>query len=313
MTTHTANRIAAIVGFLISITAAHAQILFQSNLDTGTGWTVLQEATPSSLATFGFDYSALGIPASPNGGGSTIGLRLAANANGTIQAITAATTATFSGQFRVTVDFWGNTNGPLPAGGTGSTEYIGGGVGFSGTAPRKGASMLTSMEGGAATDWRLDKDAASQTLASGFYNGAITSLDVTSTTSANPSFFFTGPFPGQQAPAIQATTGIALNGCIAFGWHTLSILADANAGTAEFTVDSTLIGTLNQSTGALSIAGSGSLTLLDSFTSISSADLAADKVFAVFDHYQVVAVPEPAGVCLLGFAGMPVLLRRRRS
>ena len=184
------QRFATLCGLIFTTVAAHSQILFQSNLDTNTGWTVLQEAVPSSLANFGFDYSALGIPPSPNGGGTTFGLRLAANANSTIQAITAATTATFSGQFRVTFDFWGNTNGPLPGGGTGSTEHVGGGVGFSGTAPRKGASMLTSIEGGVGStglDWRLDKDAAAQPLSSGFYNPAITSLDVNGTTSAIPA------------------------------------------------------------------------------------------------------------------------------
>jgi hypothetical protein len=169
------------------------------------------------------------------------------------------------------------------------------------------------MEGGATTDWRLDKDAVSQALASGFYNPAITSLDVTSATSSNPSFFFTGPFPGQQAPAIQNTTGTALNGTVAFGWHTMSILADSNAGTAEFTVDSTYIGTLNQSTGALSIAGAGTLTLLDSFTSTSNTDLTADRVFAVFDNYSIVAVPEPTGASLVGLSVGFVLLQRRRN
>jgi hypothetical protein len=313
MKTSTAHRFAVLCGLTLSISAAHGQTLFQSNLDTNTGWTIFQEAAPSSLATFGFDYSTLGIPASPNGGGTTQGLRLAANANGTIQAITAATTATFSGQFRVTFDFWGNTNGPLPAGGTGSTEYLGGGVGFSGTVPRKGASLLTSMEGGAATDWRLDKDAASQPLSTGFYNPGITSLDVTATTSGNPGFYFTTPFPGQQAPAVQGIAGTALNGTIAFGWHTMTILADSNAGTADFTIDSTNIGTLTQATGALSIAGSGTLTLLDSFVSISNSDLAADQVFAVFDNYNVIAVPEPTGgVTLLGALGLLSFRRFRR-
>src|SRR5687767_15128536 len=108
METHSALRITtAAVTLLLSAAASHGQILFQSNLDTNAGWGIYQEATnPSSLATFGYDYSVLGIPPSPNGGGSTLGLRMAANGVGTIQAITAATALTFSGQFRVTFDFW---------------------------------------------------------------------------------------------------------------------------------------------------------------------------------------------------------------
>jgi hypothetical protein len=314
MKAHSIHRAAAVFGLLLSAAASHAQILFQSDLNSSTGWSILQETVPSSLATFGYDYSVLGIPPSPNGGGSTLGLRLAANANGTIQAITATTTATFSGQFKVTFDFWGNTNGPLPGGGTGSTETLGGGVGFSGTAPRKGASMLTTMEGGATIDWRLDKDAAAQALTTGFYNPAITSRDVTAATSSDPSFFFTTPFPGQQAPAVQmalGTTGTALNGTIAFGWHTMTILADSVAGTAQFTVDSSNIGTLTQSGTAVSIAGGGSLTLLDAFTSVSNADLNADLVFAVFDNYKVEVVPEPTASSLLALSAF-LLVRRRR-
>ena len=188
-------------------------------------------------------------------------------------------------------------------------------MGFSGPLPRKGASLITTMEGGSgsvALDWRLDKDASSQSLATGIYNPAITSLDITSTTSANPSFFFNAPFPGQQAPLIQGTTGTALNGTIAFGWHTMTILADSAAGTAQFTVDSTLIGTLTQTGTPVSIAGSGSLTLLDSFTSVSNSDLNADLVFAVFDNYQVEAVPEPASLSLLAVSAF-LFGRLRRS
>ena len=92
----------------------------------------------------------------------------------------------------------------------------------------------------------------------------------------------------------------------------MTILADSNAGTAEFTVDSTYIGTLTQATGALSIAGSGSLTLLDSFASVSSADLATDQVFAVFDNY-LVTVPEPTTATLLGLSSLSLLARRRRN
>jgi hypothetical protein len=270
-----------------------AEVLFESSLDTSAGWTIWQEAAPSSQATFGFDYQPLGIPPAPGGEGSTRGLRLAANGNGSIQAITAATTAPFLGPYLVTVDFWGNTNGPLPAGGPGSTEFLGGGVGFTGFAPRAGASMLVSIEGNStAADWRLDKGFAAQALNTGFYNPAITSLNVTSATSADPNFFFTAPFPGRPAPAAQAgTTGTPFNGTVAFGWHTLTILANVMPGEAEFWVDATLIGKLTQSMLAVPTEGAGSLTLLDPFTSISSSDLNTDPVFALFDNYRVQTVP----------------------
>lgn len=299
------------------IASTQAQVLFSSTLDTSTGWVLAGETVPSSLATFGYDYSVMGIPAAPSGTGTT-GLRMAANANGTIQALTASTTATFTtGQFRITFDFWANTNGPLPGGGTGSTELLGGGVGYSGTTPRAGASLLVSGEGGLTQDYRMDKSAAAQALGAtgALYNPAFTSLNVNAASSATPANPFTAAFPGQSAPAAQSgTTGTALNGTVAFAWHTMTILADVDAGTASFWIDNLSIGTLNQSGTTVSIAGSGSLTILDSAgTSISNADLSADLVFALFDNYKVEAVPEPSGLALLGLTGLTLLSRRRRK
>ena len=295
---------------LAGVGTLHAQVLFTSNLDTNAGWSVVQEAVPSSSATFGFNYSTLGIPASPNGGGSTTGLRMAANTNTTIQAITAATTATFTGNYRVTFDMWGNSAGPFPAGGTGSTEYIGGGVGFSGTSPRAGASLLTTIEGGSATDWRLDKGAAAQAIAvGGPYNPAILSRD-----GGDP--YFSAAFPGQTPPVVQAQVGTVTNGAIGFKWYSMQIDVDGTAGTATFSILNpstnvlTNIGTLTQTGGAVAVTGSGSLTLLDAFTSVSNADLNADMVFAIYDNYRVV-VPEPSSMLLLGLSGLLIGRRRR--
>ena len=106
--------------------------------------------------------------------------------------------------------------------------------------------------------------------------------------------------------------GAALNGTIAFGWHTMTIVADAFTGTAEFTIDSTYIGTLDQRSTPVSIEGSGSLTLLDSFLSVSNSDLTQDLVFAVFDNYKVEAIPEPNIASLLALSVFPLLRRRRR-
>ena len=297
---------------------AHSQVLFTSTLDSSLGWTTVQEAAPSSLATYGYDYSALGIPASPNGGGSTVGLRLAANANGTVQAITAATVATFTGQYRIKFDFYGNSLGAFPTGGTGSTEFIGGGAGFSGAVPRAGASLLTTIEGGSASiDWRLDKGMSTQSVANA-YNPSITTRD-------NSDAFLSAAFAGQTPPAFQQTTfpssqtGTLQNGTTGFKWYVMQIDVDSVLGSAAFSILNpttsavTSIGTLSQTGGAVSVTGSGSLTLLDPFaTSVSNVTLADDLVFALFDNYSVTQVPEPAGASLFGFVGLLCLRRRRR-
>ena len=45
------------------------------------------------------------------------------------------------GPYTVQFDFWINANGPFPAGGRGSTEYVGGAVGFDPAgAPQNGAA-----------------------------------------------------------------------------------------------------------------------------------------------------------------------------
>ena len=312
------HKFTAILIGLAGSGTAQSQVLFTSSLDSTTGWTTVQEAVPSSLATFGYDYSTIGIPASPNGGGSTRGLRLAANSNTTVQVITAATTATFSGNYRVTFDFWGNSVGPFPVGGTGATEYLGGGVGFSGISPRAGASLLMTIEAGSSIDYRLDKAAAPQTVsAGGPYNPAIASRD-------NSDPYFSSAFIGQSPPSAQTTlfpatqTGTIANGGIGFKWYSMQIDVDSILGTATFSVLNpassvlTNIGTLNQTGTAVPVTGSGSLTLLDSFaTSVSNASLTDDLVFAVFDNYRVVQIPEPSSIGLLGLAGLLAKRRRR--
>ena len=89
--------------------SAQAQI-FSSNLDDATGWAVV--ADEDTEYQFGFDYSPFGIPAAPNGSGTT-GLRMAANMvePGAAAAISAyPTDLNLTGQYRVEVDMWLNYN-----------------------------------------------------------------------------------------------------------------------------------------------------------------------------------------------------------
>ena len=72
---HTAIMTLAALLALACTSASHAQ-LFTSDLDDGTGWGVV--ADEDTEYSFGFDYSPFGIPAAPNGTGTT-GLRMAAN------------------------------------------------------------------------------------------------------------------------------------------------------------------------------------------------------------------------------------------
>src|SRR6476620_8036045 len=71
------------VASLMSALAAQGQTLFQDNFDSTpvSNWTI-NAATAQDRAVIGFDYSAVGIPAAPNSGGTTIGAMLQANRPG---------------------------------------------------------------------------------------------------------------------------------------------------------------------------------------------------------------------------------------
>lgn len=100
------------------------------DVDTSAGWSVFYGTTDVTRdqATFAYDYSADGIPAAPrSAGGTTKGLKLEANVINLGSALFSGLSASptgqsFTGDFRLRVDWWANYPGPLPAGGTGSTQ-----------------------------------------------------------------------------------------------------------------------------------------------------------------------------------------------
>src|SRR5688572_22171934 len=114
---------AVLAALSVFSTAAHAQTLFSSSMDSAEGWSV-NASHLGSAATFGFDYSSVGIPAAPNSGGTTLGLKLEANVPGgdaIFQGISASPTGgVFNGDFQLRFDLWQNFPGNYPGGGTGS-------------------------------------------------------------------------------------------------------------------------------------------------------------------------------------------------
>lgn len=318
--------VAALITLVAS--AAQAQILFSDTLDSGANWTVKQ--TADATATFGFDYSTLGIPASPNGGGSTTGLRLTANETaGAIHEISAVVNSlTFTGQYTVEFDFWINVNGPFPGGGAGSTEFLGGGVGLNGAeAGRDGGSLIITGEGGATRDWRMYKNKGEQFIESFQYNPAFV-------TNNNLDPAIAAQFPGNPAPAFQQAnfaqqTGTLANGSGGFAWRTMRIIVDSDAigsginnnpGIARFEVNDFFIGRIDNSNGGTVVDMTGGVGVIyaDLFASLSNNPTLS---FGLVDNFRVlgpngagVAVtPEPGTFALLGLGllAVPVLARRR--
>src|SRR5262245_30572958 len=131
-----ASILIALFGGLVVVSTGSGQILYSENFDVDhtANWTV--NNGPSDEAhDFFFDYNTAGIPAAPNSGGTTRGLKLQANqANGIFSGVSVSPNGqNFAGDYTVRFDWWSNFNGPFPVGGSGSTQMTTYGIGTSGT------------------------------------------------------------------------------------------------------------------------------------------------------------------------------------
>jgi len=146
----------------------HAQaILFQDQMTDPNGWGVNRGPEIDSAATFGYDYSADGIPEAPNtkgGDTATSGVKLEANldifATSTFFTIY-PTGQNFTGDYVLEFDMWMNysTVDREDNGGAGTTEFGGGGIGYDGVTAdiASGAQAMVTGEGGSGNDYRAFK------------------------------------------------------------------------------------------------------------------------------------------------------------
>jgi hypothetical protein len=276
----------------ITIASGYCDVVFESNMDSATGWTTFIPGADAS-ATFGFDYSTMGIPASPHGGGTTRGLRMVVNESSGVRETLAATPTglNMTGQFQVRFDFWINANGPFPAGGAGSTLFLGGGVGFTNVQPVSAAAgpgstggyLVISGEGGANRDWRMYKNAVELTVtAPNPYDVANNEVPAGTELAA--------AFPSKTPPQFQRDnyaqqTGSTNAGAGGFAWHTMVITVDTAVGKANFTVDGFSIGTVDTNVGtAVTLSGAVQLLYSDIFTSITNNTALS---FGVVDNFMV--------------------------
>ena len=304
------RRVSILAVLLVLPAFALGSTLFQSDMDSAAGWSVLPGS--DTAYTFGWDFTSMGIPASP--GGSTTGLKLEANiSSGTAQQIAVVSDYAASGQYVVEFDFWANANGPFPGGGGGSTEFVGGGIGHDGsTVGLNGASLIIDGEGGSSADWRLYKNGGLQYPASGQYD-----VDTNNNSGVDLSAYF----PSLAAPAYQQAnypqqTGMINAGSGGFAWHHMVITVDTNAigigttqdpGLAHFVVDGLSIGTIDNSNGGTVVDMSGAISIIyaDLFSSVSDN---AALSFGVVDN--LVVTPEPSALALLALGGLALLRRR---
>jgi hypothetical protein len=321
---------AALVAALTTAAVSWGQTLYSENFDADAtaNWTVNNNGLGTNAADVFFDYSTVGIPAAPNSGGTTRGLKVGANlssatAPGTgIPGISVSPTGrSFTGDYELRFDWWQNYFGPLLAGGTGSTMLSTFGVLTSGTtANLAGASdgvfFAATGEGGSSADFRIYSSEApasyqipdptgNSVYAAGDRNAAAALYQTT--------------FPGGlSAPALQQTnfpasqTGMTPAGGTGFAWHDVSI---KKTGTlVSWTVDGVLLGTVD--TAAFSTPTAGTNILFGSSDINSTTNASPDFAtlsFTLIDNVRVQVIPEPGTLllCVLGMLG-GLLSRRQR-
>ena len=285
-------------GMIANVTAAN---LLESGFDSGAEFIVVGD--DDSDATFGFDYSALGIPAAPNGS-DTIGLRLASNitAPNAAAGVSVGTKAQFSGAFQAKFDFWLNYH---TSGGT--TEYGGGGVGFSTAgAPLNGLQFVGDTDGDSSTDYLLLDGGATVGFDSGSYSVFSLNNSVAENDDLQAAFPSSLP-PQKQTDDFGQTQAASQPGSLGFGWHTMTLDVDGS-GQATFTIDNTEFGSLSGSTD-----GSIAVTHWDRFSSVAGNE---NLAFGVYDNLvvsEVAAIPEPSSTLLVGLAGLFLVGSRRRK
>lgn len=296
-------------------------VVFEDNFDTDTSadWNVVirdNNNANDASATFAWDYGAnADVPPSPNGDGSTKGLRFQANsgdATGAVASVTASPIGqSFSAAtgYRLLLDLWINANGPFPAGGGGSTQAMTMGIGYDGITANQGAGTNSGSggwfaltgEGGASRDVQAFKAAGEQFAESGqFAAGTSSAGGGAHSTNAAPANYYINVFGNTTTPPLaQSTapapeypnqTGTLLQGSAGFGWRRADITTYGTK--ARWLVNGTTFVTLNTEVGtSIPLDGNISLGHYDPFASV--ADVPAMN-FSVADNVLVL-VPHTPG------------------
>jgi hypothetical protein len=314
---------------------ASAQVIYSDDFNStgdAANYSIFQTpaagAAPSSDATFGYDYSALGIPVAPDTtDGTTLGLRLRVDnlansaSSSAVGAIEVATKGlTLPSQYVISFDLWGNyiggTTGINGSGSNGSTAP-GAGVGTSGTSLQSpnandgyAIDAFHDGGGGANADYRVYTDNTRQSPATTTYFAAGESATAGSHTDPYYSFL-----PSQTAPSIQQTTystqtNSSPAGIIAFQWTKWTITQ--NGTSLTWAINGHNIATVPDSL----LTFGGSQISLDEYDSGLTGNTAANNQLLnadIFDNLTITAVPEPSTTALLGTGVLGFFVRRLKK
>jgi hypothetical protein len=216
----------------------------------------------------------------------------------------------FTGDFRVQFDMWLNYVGPLPAGGSGSTQVGSFGWGTDGTSAQwagasDGIMFGATGDGGSSFDYRVYTNNALSFDTGAYAAGGLNASET----------YYTSRFGGEAAPGDQVTlfpnqTGVTGDGTQGFAWREVAI--DKTGNIVTWIIDGHLIGSVDAS--AASLSGDNIFFGTFDINASSSTDANDFLNTAIFDNI-VVAVPEPSTVALafLGGVGLLFLARRRKQ
>lgn len=271
-----------------------------------------------NLADLFFDYSTAGIPAAPNSsGGGTHGLKLCANLVTAVQAFPSGVSVSPTGfsiteNFDMHFDMWMNFNGPMPAGGSGSTVFGGAGYGTVGTSAQVAGSSFDSIlvgatiDGNSSADYRIYSPAVSASYQDADHilrSDTNSPLVYPAGSRNNTAAYYTTNFPGQTVPAAQlalypqqtnsstsaggviGAAGKAVDGSLAFAWHDVTLRKVANV--IQYLVDGKLIAQADVTdAGTL---GGGNL-VFSAFDSNATASTDANRTnlqFVLIDNVRI--------------------------
>lgn len=275
---------------LTAFGTAGATELFRDEMDSAAGWGV-NANNADSVATFGYDYSADDIPEAPNSRGgdvATTGVKLEANlALGASSVLTIYPTGqSFTGDYQLRFDAWMN----YFQGGDGTTEFVGGSLGYDGTSAdvNQGAECLITGDGGSGSDWRAYAEGAfldASEMTAGSRNGA------------DP--YYADFLPGVAPPPGQAQTSFApgADGSPGFQWITVEI--NSVGGVCSIVVEKPggarleIVHFNHDAARPYTNDGNIGLRYADYFTSVTTRP---DLTFGLIDNVEVNDTPVPVSL-----------------
>ena len=297
--------------------SARAAIVYSDDFDLPSGDNYILNADPDTRITFSYNYATDGIPSAPHSlAGTTFAVKFEANMFDPplAQALNISPIGrSFTGDFVLRFDMWINANGPFPAGGTGSTQFITAGVGTAGFTVQKasgsadGTWFAVDGEGQSSIDVRAHRGSTVEGATSTVY--AAPNSPVASRNADNP--YYHTAFPGgQTAPDLQQTmfpfqqTGGLKAGTVGFAWRDVAI---TKIGTdVTWTIDGLTIATVPNFTRN---ADNIFVGYWDPFNSVSDNPATS---FGLIDNLRVEAIPEPGSAAAMLTGILAILGRRAR-